>query len=266
MKLLCVLLTALGLSTTAAAQDPLAGVLSHRVLPGWTEADGTRMAGLELTLKPGWKTYWRAPGDAGIPPRFDWSQARNLQDATVHWPAPRIFWQSGMRSIGYENRVVLPLSLTPRRQGRDIRLRGRVDLGVCSDICVPASVEIDAMLPDTAQERSPGIVSALAALPYTEQEGNVTGASCRVTPTQDGLAVEALVTMPAAGRTEDAVIEPATPGIWVSEAKTARSGDVLRISAEMVATGSAPLVVNRSDIRITVIGSRNAVDIRGCAD
>ena len=44
-------------------------------------------AGIELTLQPGWKTYWRYPGDSGIPPRFDFSGSTNVQSATVAWPA-----------------------------------------------------------------------------------------------------------------------------------------------------------------------------------
>ncbi|THH34510.1 hypothetical protein E4Z66_18280 [Aliishimia ponticola] len=246
------------------AGDPTAGILSHRVITGWQQADGTRMAGLELTLAPGWKTYWRSPGDAGIPPEFTWNGARNLSGVHVHWPTPRVFWQSGMRSVGYAERVVLPLTLSPKSAGKDIRLKGRVDLGVCADICMPATIRIDSTLPSAESERSPEIVAALAALPFSAQEAGVRSAICALSPTADGLEVKATITMPAAGSAEEAVIEAQDPSIWVSEPSTSRSGQVLTVRAEMIQQTGAPLAVDRSGLRITVISAGHAVDIQGC--
>lgn len=263
-KLLMTLAALLAVSGPLQAQSSIDSVLSHRIIPGWTQDDGSRMAALELSLAPGWKTYWRSPGDAGIPPEFDWRGAQNLDRVHVHWPAPIVFWQSGMRSVGYKERVVLPLSVVPESPGRDVRLRGRVDLGICSDICVPASIRIDTTLPASAQDRSPAIVAALAALPYSAREAGVTRATCRLTPTETGMQVEAELTMPSSGGREDAVIEPPAPGIWVSEAEARRSGKQLTVSAEMVGQAPGPLVVDRSRLRITVIGGNYAVDIRGC--
>lgn len=247
-----------------AAQSPAEAILSHRIIAGWTQADGTRLAALELALAPGWKTYWRSPGDAGIPPQFDWRAAQNLKGVQVHWPAPVVFWQSGMRSVGYERRVVLPLSVVPRNLGTDIRLKGRVDLGICSDICVPASITVDALLPAGLQDRNPTIVAALAALPLSEREAGVTRATCRLTPTDTGIRIDAQLTMPPVGTSEEAVIEPPVPGVWVSEASASRKGRDLLVSAEMMGASARPLVIERSRLRITVIGADRAVDIRGC--
>jgi DsbC/DsbD-like thiol-disulfide interchange protein len=258
-----VLLIALG-AMPLRAQSSMEHILSHRVIAGWTQADGTRLAALELTLAPGWKTYWRAPGDAGIPPEFTWRGARNLSAVHVHWPAPMVFWQSGMRSVGYKDKVVLPLSVVPRDQGQDVRLKGRVDLGICSDICVPASIDIDAVVPAAQQDRSPSIVAALATLPLSAREAGVTSTVCRLTPTASGMKIEARVTVPPIGGDEDAVIEASAPGIWVSEAEVDRAGESLIVTAELIGQTQGPLVVDRSRLRITLIGTGNAVDIRGC--
>src|SRR5256885_4286423 len=59
-------------------------------------------AGMEIRLAPGWKTYWRYPGDSGIPPRFDFSKSRNVKSITVHWPAPQRLPEEGGISIGYK--------------------------------------------------------------------------------------------------------------------------------------------------------------------
>ena len=72
---------------------------------------GDLSLGLEMQLKEGWKTYWRAPGDAGIPTQFDFDGSRNIVSYRTHWPVPEVFWQNGMRSIGYDTEVVLPLRL-----------------------------------------------------------------------------------------------------------------------------------------------------------
>lgn len=246
------------------AQSPTDGVLSHRIIGGWTESDGSRIAALELDLAPGWKTYWRSPGDAGIPPDFDWRGARNLDRVHVHWPAPVVFWQSGMRSVGYIDRVVLPLSVVPERLDQEVHLKGRVDLGICSDICVPASIDIDAILPASNQGRNPAVVAALAARPLSAQEAGVTRAACRLRPTETGMQVEAQITMPSSGGREEAVIEAASPEIWISEAAASRRGNDLTVSAEMIGPSQGPLVIDRSRLRITVIGGKYAVDIRGC--
>lgn len=248
----------------ALAQDPLAGVVSHRVLPGWQQADGTHMAGLEIALAPGWKTYWRSPGDAGIPPLFDWRRARNVGAVQVHWPSPGVFYEAGMRSIGYTSTVILPLSIAPDAPGAPMRLRGTMDLGVCSDICIPASLEIDAALPAGPGTRDPRIVAALADLPYTEDEAGVRGAVCSFAAEGDMVRITAQVTMPPAGSTEAAVIEPGRAGVWVSEAETTRRGEVLAVSAEMMHHSGKPFALNRADIRITVIGGAYSVDIKGC--
>src|SRR5438552_1656004 len=51
----------------------------------------TIQVGLQFELRPGWKTYWRSPGDAGFPPRGDWSRSSNVADVSVAWPAPERF-------------------------------------------------------------------------------------------------------------------------------------------------------------------------------
>ena len=86
------LLAAPALATT---QDD---VLSAQLRPGWQMENGGHMAAVELQLAPGWKTYWRSPGDAGIPPTFDWSGSDNVRSVRIHWPAPLVFDANGMQT------------------------------------------------------------------------------------------------------------------------------------------------------------------------
>src|SRR5208282_6171329 len=71
-------------------------------------------AGIEIRLDPGWKTYWREPGDSGVPPTFDFSGSENVKAVTVLWPAPGRFPDgAGGNSIGYLDHVILPLRVAP---------------------------------------------------------------------------------------------------------------------------------------------------------
>ena len=105
-------------------------------------------AGVEIQLKAGWKTYWRYPGDAGVPPRFDWSGSENLAVLEVKWPAPERFVdESGAKSIGYHGDIVFPLMVRPIDPARPVRLKLKLDFAVCEKLCVPADAELALEIP-----------------------------------------------------------------------------------------------------------------------
>jgi DsbC/DsbD-like thiol-disulfide interchange protein len=95
-------------------------------------------AGIEIRLAPGWKTYWRYPGDSGIPPRFDFSSSKNVKSVTVRYPAPHRLTDESGTSIGYKNGVVFPLEVVPENAARPVALVLKADYAVCERICIPA--------------------------------------------------------------------------------------------------------------------------------
>jgi DsbC/DsbD-like thiol-disulfide interchange protein len=239
-------------------------VLRAELRPGWQRPDGRRVTALHLRLAPEWKTYWRAPGDAGIPPSFDWSGSENLAGVRLHWPAPEVFHTNGIQSIGYHDALVLPIEIVPKDAGRPVRLALTVDLGVCRDICMPASVTLGAEL---AGSGAPDAVikSALAARPVEGREAGLGSIACTVEPIRDGMRVAAVLDLPAQGRDEAVVIEPGAPGLWVSEAAVRRDGGRLHAEADVVAADGAPFALDREAMVVTVIGTAGrAVEIRGC--
>ncbi|MBL4767898.1 MAG: hypothetical protein JKY94_09310 [Rhodobacteraceae bacterium] len=233
------------------------------VLDGGLTKRGTYIAALRLTLPEGWKTYWRAPGDAGIPPRFDWRGSRNISSVSITWPSPDVFDQNGFQTIGYETQMVLPIEITPVRADLPIRLKGEMEFGMCKEVCIPGTLKFDHKI-DANAPRNPVIVAAMAQRPYSASEAGVRAATCRLSPTRDGLQITARITMPSAGGREVAVIEPGNPALWSSGTSTKRSGDTLIATTELVNTASGAFALDRSDIRITVLGKRHSVDIRGC--
>ncbi|MGH6961101.1 MAG: protein-disulfide reductase DsbD domain-containing protein, partial [Dongiaceae bacterium] len=103
--------------------------------------------GLEFDLQPGWKTYWRSPGDAGFPITVDWTGSVNLAQATVSWPAPHRITLFGLDTFGYEQHVVLPIVVAPQQRGQPVGLRAKVDYLVCTDICIPHQALLSLDLP-----------------------------------------------------------------------------------------------------------------------
>ena len=166
-RLLFAVLAFLTATLPATAQQGDTPPLEAVLLEGWQREDGVRVAAIRLRMAPGWKTYWRAPGDAGIPPSFDWSGSANLRDVSVTFPAPKVFDQGGVNSIGYAREVIFPLTVTPERPGAPVALDVAIDLGVCSDICLPQRLHLKATLDETAGRPAPAIAAALAPRPST---------------------------------------------------------------------------------------------------
>lgn len=240
--------------------DPL---VTGTIRPGWMAEGGRRMAGLELRLSPGWKTYWRAPGDAGIAPLIDWSGSDNVAAARILWPRPHVFHLNGMQTLGYAGDVVLPVEVTPQDPSRPVQLRATLEIGVCRDVCVPADLMLEARV-EGEGARDPAIRAALAARPSTAAEAGLKRLTCSVEPLRDGLRVTATMDLPHQGGAEAVVLEPAAPGVWVSEAAVSRQGGRLTAVTEMVDTTGAPFALDRSALTVSVIGDRGAVEHRGC--
>ena len=238
-------------------------VVEVEVLEGWRLADGSHMAGLLVRLQPGWKTYWRAPGDGGIPPRLQLRDRRGLMGVQMHWPVPEVFYANGLRSIGYTSDVVFPLELTLAEGHGDVGLAGRIDLGVCEDICMPITVRLRATLPAGGRP-DPRIAAALADRPATGAEAGAGRITCRLTPISDGLHVEAAIPLPHQGRGEAVVFELPDPGTWISEADTRREGGHLHASADIVPADAGPFALDRSTLRMTVLAEGRAVEMTGC--
>ena len=118
-------------------------------------ADATYLhAGVEIRLDAGWKTYWREPGDSGVPPTFDFAGSDNVKSVTVLWPAPERFPDgAGGNSIGYVGRIVLPLRIVQKDAAKHSSLHLKLNYAVCGNLCVPAEATLElALSGDGAEE------------------------------------------------------------------------------------------------------------------
>jgi len=118
--------------------------------------------GLEIKLAPGWKTYWRAPGEGGMPPRFDWGGSTNLASVAVAWPAPKRFEIGGMESVGYSDHVILPLDAVLAHVAEPLALRLSLQYAVCREICMLVEAKLALDLPGLPQQTSESLTNAEA--------------------------------------------------------------------------------------------------------
>lgn len=93
--------------------------------------DATRQFLLDIKLQPGWKTYWRTPGEGGVAPTIHWDNAAVRAD--WQWPTPARFDVSGLTTQGYHGDVSLPIRL---HNVNGPRLAGILTLSTCSNVCI----------------------------------------------------------------------------------------------------------------------------------
>lgn len=260
MRMIASILAALMLAAPTAAQTD---ALQGEMRPGWVMKNGHRMAALHLKLAPGWKTYWRAPGDNGIPPSFDWTGSRNLRSVRFHWPRPEVFETAAGPVIGYARELVLPIEVVPGVAGQPMHLEGTVDLGVCRDICVPATIRFNVSVPDVRQQDEQ-IARALQQRPSTAKEAGLRSIACSLAPSGRGVRLVAMLDLPSTGGMETVVVEPGQPGLWVSQAQVRRDGGRLRAEVEVEPPRGAMVALERDRIVVTVLGRNRAVEIQGC--
>lgn len=176
-----------------------------RLVSGTVELDGkaTLVAGVQLRMDQGWKTYWKNPGDSGVPPSFDWSGSTNLKHAQVLYPAPHRFAEADGWAIGYRDEIVFPVKITPEREGEPVELKLVLDYGLCKDLCIPNDVTLglkigtdvgkgDARLIETFLARVPKPATPGVLPGVNEIEASFDGAS-------PGMSVDAAFSADATG-------------------------------------------------------------------
>lgn len=137
-----------------------------RLIAGTSKAGAdTLRAGIEIRLQPGWHTYWRYPGDSGVPPRFDFSGSDNLASAKVQFPAPNLFTDETGNTLGYKGNVIFPVRVTPRDKAKPVTLRFKIDYAVCDKLCIPAQGNAELTLAGGASGEDANLTAAEARVP-----------------------------------------------------------------------------------------------------
>jgi DsbC/DsbD-like thiol-disulfide interchange protein len=143
-----------------------------RLLAG-SRSGAVLLGGLAFQLQPGWKTYWRTPGDSGVPPRFDFSKSENIEAVTVLWPAPSKFDDgAGGHSMGYHDQIVLPLRIVAKNADKPVTLRADISYAVCEKICIPVEARAELPFTSVASTEDSALFAALDTVPKPANIGD----------------------------------------------------------------------------------------------
>src|SRR6266404_159928 len=171
------------LAIEARAQDASPwqrdGHSAVRLLAG-SRSGAVLLGGIAFQLQPGWKTYWRTPGDSGVPPRFDFSKSENIEAVTVLWPAPTKFDDgAGGHSLGYRNQVVLPLRIVAKSADKPVTLRAAINYAVCEKLCIPVEANTELVFASVASTSDGELSAALDTVPKPANVGDPNPLSIR---------------------------------------------------------------------------------------
>src|SRR3954447_99006 len=165
----CVAIEARAEDASAWQRD---GHSAVRLLAG-SRSGAVLLGGVAFQLQPGWKTYWRTPGDSGVPPRFDFRKSENIETVTVLWPAPMKFDDGGGgHSLGYRDQVVLPLRIVTKSADKPVMLRAEISYAVCEKICIPVEASAELAFTSVASTEDSVLFAALDGVPKPANVGD----------------------------------------------------------------------------------------------
>jgi DsbC/DsbD-like thiol-disulfide interchange protein len=248
-------------SFACAAQSE--GLRDAELIAGWRDPQGRHVTALALTLDDGWKTYWRAPGDAGFPPVLDFSNSTNIASVDVVWPTPALLGSDGFETLGYENRVVLPIIITPATN-KDVTLSLSANIGVCHDICVPVDFSISSKVKPTSA-RDPKIISALANAPFSIEEKGYAPIRCKFSKSDKGIEISVTATFDKPKGWERLVVEYNSATAWVEHAKSNRHARHLSTLATLHSVSDQPVMIERKKLRLSIVTSQETIEQFGCS-
>jgi len=238
-------------SDTHSAVRLLAGSRSGAVLLG----------GIALQLQPGWKTYWRTPGDSGVPPRFDFSKSDNVEAVTVLWPAPQKFDDgAGGHSLGYHDTIVLPLRIVLKSADKPVTLRAEISYAVCAKLCIPVEASTELAFTSVASTEDSALYAALESVPKPATIGDPNPLTIRDVKREGATEVTVDVVTPDS-REVNLFVEGPTPDWALPLPAPAASSPpgVKRFSFELdgLPTGAKP---DGATLKLTLVGGDKAYE------
>jgi len=245
--------------------------------PSAAKAAKSYLAGVEITLGEGWKTYWRMPGDAGVPPNFDWAGSTNVARLEVLYPAPSRLHEPGAETVGYKNSVLFPVEVVPKDASRPVELALVMEFGVCREICIPAEAKFSLTLPPAGMpgNPSPAMLAALERVPRLQTRRRADDPQVmRATAFLEGGAPRLIIVarFPQGERGADLFIE-APDGLYVPMAKRLpdigeggeprleadSASGLIRFEVDLARTGNAHELRGKT-LRLTLVSDASATE------
>ena len=218
---------------------------------------GSLLAGLELRLDPKFITYWRSPGEAGVPPTFEFGGSENLKDVRVQYPAPEKLDEGGTEAFGYRGEVTFPLVVVALDPARPVKLELAFGYAVCADLCLPAKAHLDLVLDGSPSAESKIVFDALATVPKPRKLGEA-----------GALRIDAFTPMSASSFQVDATTPDGTgilvveaPEPWYFSAAAGRAEGNGHVSFTLTGPARVPAELPDGPVRLTLVGSTGAIEV-----
>jgi DsbC/DsbD-like thiol-disulfide interchange protein len=252
------------LALPARAQDSSPwqrdGHSAVRLLAG-SRSGAVLLGGIGFQLQPGWKTYWRTPGDSGVPPRFDFSKSENIEAVTVLWPAPMKFDDgAGGHSLGYKGQIVLPLRIVAKAADKPVTLRADINYAVCEKLCIPVEASAELGFTSVASTEDSALFAALDTVPKPANVGDPNPLTIRDVK-RDGKSNVLVDVVSPDGQEVSLFVEGPTPdwALPVPELKEKGPSGVKRFVFELdgVPPGVSP---EGAALKLTLVGGDRAYE------
>lgn len=202
------------MSMSASAQDAspwIKDTNSQVRLVAGSRSGGAFLGGIAFQMQPGWKTYWRNPGDSGVPPRIDFTKSENIESVTILWPAPMKFADgAGGISLGYKDQVLLPLRIVAKSADKPVTLRAAINYAVCEKLCIPVDANVELAFTSVASTEDSAITAALDTVPKPAKIGDTAPLAVQGVKREGKLGVVVDVVAPE-GKDVDLFVEGPTP-------------------------------------------------------
>ena len=218
--------------------------------------------GLHFRLAPGWKVYWRSPGEAGYPPRVAWDGSENLAGAEMAWPVPKRFALFGLQTFGYGEEVVFPVTARLERAGEALALRAEVAYLTCNEICIPREAALSLALP-----AGPGAPAAAAFLidsfrmqvPGLGPDPGLEIEEAHLTGTLEAPVVEVAARSQRPFGAPDVLVE-APPGFAFAAPEVVLSDEGRRALLRLAATATADQVLEGKRVTLTLTDGKRGLE------
>jgi DsbC/DsbD-like thiol-disulfide interchange protein len=231
-----------------------------RLLAG-SRSGAVLLGGIAIQLQPGWHTYWRTPGDSGVPPRFDFSKSDNVEAVAVLYPAPQKFDDgAGGISLGYTHKVVLPLRITAKDANKPVTLRAEINYAVCEKICIPVEANAELAFASVASTEDGNLSEALNSVPKPANIGDANPLTIRDVKREGKINVLVDVSTPE-GKDVNLFAEGPTPdwALPVPKLLDASPPGVRRFAFELdgLPPGASP---DGAALKLTLVGGDKAYE------
>ena len=147
-----------------------------RLISAYSQNDSKNfMIGLEYQMDPGWKTYWKSPGDGGFAQSISWENSTNVKNVNILWPTPIEFEILGLTSLGYQNDIIFPLEIELEDELKNTFLNLHITFLICKEICIPGDATIFLEIPSGEKKLTNNyydLEKALSLLPKEDFNGS----------------------------------------------------------------------------------------------